>query len=267
MTLRDVVAKHYRPRERLEFTKRHRSEYRAFLQRPQAERDAYRLFYGHMPFGIHEAVRGETLYVTMLRDPVERVISQYYNIALNKAERENSDAKPLEEWAKHPLHANAMTRLLAGWRPDADDPAGVYDSAHPLPADAVEIALHNLRTHFAVVGMTEAFDESLLLMKKAFGWGSMAYVRKNIGQRRRKLDRTTPEIRALIAEHAHMDMALYAAAKDMYAEKVRAYGPALAADFAALQQEKARYTRLWELTAPVHQNRYVRKIARRLGWR
>ncbi|MEO5579030.1 MAG: hypothetical protein ABIR58_00110 [Gemmatimonadaceae bacterium] len=55
---------------------------------------------------------------------------------------------------------NDQTRRIAGEEP----PLGRCTSA------MFELAKQNLRRHFRVVGVTDRFDETLLLMKQAFGW-------------------------------------------------------------------------------------------------
>lgn len=52
---------------------------RRFIELPQAQRDAFDLIAGHMPYGIHQYLTVKARYVTFLRDPVERVVSSYYH--------------------------------------------------------------------------------------------------------------------------------------------------------------------------------------------
>ncbi len=263
MTLRDIVARQYKPHERLEFKTGHLKQYRAFLERPQAERDAYRLLYGHMCFGYHQGVSGESVYITMLRDPMDRVISQYYAGMLKRETGRSGPPISVEEWLTTTLRGNAMTRMLVGFRPDAPKPS-MYNTGHPLPDDAAEIAIRNLSAHFAVVGLTEAFDTSLLLLRRAFGWRRIAYVRKNVGQRRRKLEAVSPDTRAMIEQHSSMDFQVYVAAKALFDAQVKAYGPTLDADLAALTAENERAAQRDRLVGLVRDNRLLRKIVRRL---
>src|SRR5216683_7885806 len=43
---------------------------------------AFRVFKGHMPFGIHQRLTHPATYITVMRDPIDRAISEYY-FALN----------------------------------------------------------------------------------------------------------------------------------------------------------------------------------------
>ena len=47
-------------------------------QLPQRRLKNLRVFKGHMPFGLHEILPQAATYVTVIRDPVERVISAYH---------------------------------------------------------------------------------------------------------------------------------------------------------------------------------------------
>jgi hypothetical protein len=46
-----------------------------FNEWPAARRARYRLISGHFPYGMHEQVPGPSRYMTMLREPIVRVLS------------------------------------------------------------------------------------------------------------------------------------------------------------------------------------------------
>ena len=52
-----------------------------FLAMPQEERERIWAVTGHFPFGIHEHLAPHTRYVTLLRDPVKRLLSEYRHLA------------------------------------------------------------------------------------------------------------------------------------------------------------------------------------------
>src|SRR5690348_12004038 len=45
---------------------------------PQQRLAKIKLFNGHIPFGIHSFIPQPTTYITVLRDPIERTISEYH---------------------------------------------------------------------------------------------------------------------------------------------------------------------------------------------
>ena len=49
----------------------------------------------------------------------------------------------------------------------------------------LETAKRNLEAHFAWVGITERFDESLVLLGRTFGWRDVRYVSANVSRRGR----------------------------------------------------------------------------------
>src|SRR5690606_18742995 len=127
------------------------------------------LIKGHMPFGVHEYLPNESTYITMLRDPVERVIS-HYDYVLRRTTHHlrariiesNMDLEAyVTSGITHEMD-NGQVRLLSGH--DDDLPFGACSELH------LQQALRNLREHFSVVGLAERFDHSILLMQHALGW-------------------------------------------------------------------------------------------------
>ncbi len=45
---------------------------------PEEKRNKIRCLKGHMPFGLHKYLLNSSVYLTVLREPIERVISHYY---------------------------------------------------------------------------------------------------------------------------------------------------------------------------------------------
>ncbi len=188
-----------------------------FQQLPAERQDRVRLFYSeHMEFGLHEYLSRPVAYFTLLREPVARVLS-HYDFAADHRVPENMS---LPEHIARYVEANLQTRLLAG--PYAQ-------TAALSPAERLERAKSNLRA-CAVVGLTERFDETMLLLKKAFGWRLPFYERRNVGRHRlRKQDLPADVIRQIEADN-HLDVALYAYAQELFAAQVQQYGPTLARD-------------------------------------
>ena len=124
---------------------------------------------GHCNFGIHEQLARPASYVTMLRHPVERVMSLYHFEKLVKAKYGDHEGikipaeTTLESFVESPPFKevdNGQTRRIAGVWPDVGG----------CTRAMLERAKDNLRKHFVVVGLTERFDETLLLLKQAFSW-------------------------------------------------------------------------------------------------
>ncbi|TPE68339.1 sulfotransferase family protein [Halalkalibacterium halodurans] len=168
---------------------------------------------GHLPFGVHEYFNRPTTYITMLRDPVDRVISEYYfirNIEWHNL-HESVMKMSLEEYQGLPKNRNLQTRYILG---------GQLTSV-----TEVNRAKNILKNHFAVVGLTEKFDTSLFLMKEMFNWKQVAYQKYNVTKKRRSKEEISPKLLEKIAKNNEADLELYAFAKELLAKRIRALDP------------------------------------------
>jgi hypothetical protein len=113
-----------------------------------------------------------------------------------------------------------QTRYLSGW--------GREDTFffEPCPPEMLEVAKANLREHFAVVGVTKRFDETMMLLKRAFGWGTPLYLRRNIGKKRPKVESYSQRVLDTITRFNQLDLELYELANEMMEAQVRDAGPA-----------------------------------------
>src|ERR1044072_1451860 len=119
-------------------------------------RSDLRAVIGHFWFGLHKHITQPCRYITLLRDPVERVVSLYYFT-------KTQETMSLEEFARNPPFRevdNDQTRRIAGVNP----PVG--ECTRAMLARARE----NLRRHFHVVGTTERMDETLALFNVKLAW-------------------------------------------------------------------------------------------------
>jgi len=143
----------------------------------KAERAGTRAFAGNMPFGLADRLRGSYAYVTLLREPVARIVS-HYGWVLRHPESPlwpalASSGMTLAEYVRsHPLQDlfnNGQTRVLGGWT----------RSRMPADEETLETAKRNLERTFAVVGTVERFDDALDAMRRELGWETSGYRRLN----------------------------------------------------------------------------------------
>ena len=182
-TLRRVLRRQYTESEMMVVRARARPREETladFAELPEAERARPRLILGHTVFGLHELVPRPSTYITLLRRPVSLVLSQYGFVRRTPGHRHHQAAQGmgLEEYLASGLAQemnNSQTRALAG---AVDVPYGEN------PPELLELAKRNVEEHFRVVGLTERFDESLVLFGLAFGWSRLSYVRANVASRR-----------------------------------------------------------------------------------
>ena len=92
------------------------------------------------------------------------------------------------------------------------------------------MAKQNLREHFAVVGLVERFDESLLLLKQAFGWRNVYYMRHNVTQDRPRQGELPAETLELIRQHNQLAMELHHFARTLFETQLKQSGLDLPAE-------------------------------------
>jgi hypothetical protein len=194
-----------------------RWSYRRLLGWSQDRLARIKVFKGHMPFGLHKSLARPATYITVLRDPIDRAISQYYFPLAHKLQRRHRQVKnlTLEEYVQRTPYKNVQTKMLSGLDHGYDFLAG------ECSAEELELAKLNLSARFSLVGLTERFDESLALAKIEFGWRINQYADFNVTPHRPKKDQITPLVRELITEQNRFDVELYAYALGLFEETVK----------------------------------------------
>jgi hypothetical protein len=155
---------------------------------------------GHNVFGQYKEL-GPCIYITMLRDPIDRVISQYY-YAKNVLKSDGVAKYSLEEFAQLDFVANLQTQFITG------------STAN------LEQAIYNLKT-FAFFGITEMFTESLFLMKKTFGWENILYLKENVNDKKPNREKIPKETIEKIEKANSLDIQLYEWAKKHFENRLR----------------------------------------------
>ena len=249
------------------------SEFQALDAKQKAE---LRCLMGHVPFGVDAQLSGNPVYITMLREPVARFISEYGQV--RRVTRTGAWRPPvdqvksmaLDDFLNYRIENNAMdvqTRFISGYIP----PAGTQPPFEPLPGDALERAKINLRKHFVVTGLMERFDESLLLMKRRLGWKKhLFYARRNTAPRPSSGGDVPPETLKRIVEHTRLDAELVRFGAELLEEAVRAEGEAFQKEVRKLRRMNHTIfllTNSWKRSPQWVQNAPGLRQARALGRR
>ncbi len=202
---------------------------------------------GHFYFGLHDYLPGVSLipYITLLRDPVNRFLSEYSHVLRDPAD---------------PLHAqvavrrmgldayialcrklgrdNLQTRMLSGVPPGGGDLEGCLAQAQ-----------ENIARHFSLAGLTEDMDNALVLLKRRYGWKPPYYARANVSANPVRAQDIAPQDLQAIQECHTFDARLYAWVAARFQNTLAAQDAAFAADVKRFQAANrvwaARY-RLWE---------------------
>jgi hypothetical protein len=176
------------------------------------ERNKIRCVTGHMNFGVHKYLPRPSNYITVLRNPVDRLISLYYFI-LRQTEHPLhesivSNNLSLEDFVNSDLASlnlyNVQTRMLSG--------------SKVKPEAQLNLAKKNLQKSFIAVGLTEKFDLSLQLFSEKLGWQVNQYTSVNVTQNRPQKSDIPQHIIQLIEEKDSLDMELYEFAERLLVE-------------------------------------------------
>jgi hypothetical protein len=234
-TLRTVIARQYSPDAiHLEGPRRHSLSEIDHLRHLDFEK--VRAVQGHIPFGLHELIPCESTYVTMLRDPVDRVISLYHyvvNLPDSTIHRQSqAHLRNIDEFVSSGVLMeadNGQTRRLAGMWPDFGQ----------CTSEMLEKAKHNLAHYFSVVGLSERFDESLLLMRRILGWQSVFYFRKMVTADREVREALSADSLAAISKHNSFDLELHRHAAGLLDEAIGRQPPQLRIEVESFQRLNA----------------------------
>ena len=195
---------------------------------PEAFRAQLLFVYGHMPFGAHRFLPPETTYLAFLRDPMDRAVSHYEYVRRTPEHRLHRDVMDAEMTLHDYVESsitdeldNGQTALLAG--------TPIRDRADFFDPELLEQAKRNVEGHFALVGLAELFDESLLLAKEVLGWQRGVHYRSvNVSPDAPSRSRAPVpvETRRLIVERNRLDAELHRFARERLEAQIAAHGPA-----------------------------------------
>lgn len=226
----------------------------AVRERSQTHQNTLQIFYGHQHYGADAYLSAPVTYYTMLRDPAERAISHYHHVLrkyilsdrLEGAKNNHPDRQrvqqgglSLREYVSSgycPEMDNGQTRQMAGQ-------SGLYDRVpfgECTPA-LLEQAKTNLRRQMGVVGLTEEFDASLLLIQRLCGWSAPYYLSHNVTPHRPRRADLSPDTLRAIEEQTVLDRQLYDFGVQLFHEQVAAQGPGFADDLRRFQERNRRF--------------------------
>ena len=219
-TFRDIIEDNYNSVLHLNEWK-HRagwkvlSDFAAMTEKEQKKRtslmEQYDAIVGHYPYGVHAMLDRPSEYITMLREPTDRLRSLFeYWLHSHVGEKVGANLGEFlignrYGWA---LKDNHMVRVFLG-SDGFTVPYGKLTERH------TQIAMENLnKCHY--VGLVEDYDASLAYFARELAWRNVAYVPKNITKHRSEsperllVDERT---RMAVEEHTKWDRVLYACAK------------------------------------------------------
>lgn len=241
-TLNQIIDRQYAERDRYKIYRLGQGVVARFMALPEAERQRFKLVYGHLFYGIHRHIPGQSRYLTIIRHPVDRIIASYTFLSRKTKNRRHDIYKTSAvSWQDHLAERRdeirQISRILGG-----DDELLKRRRMQALPENALETAIAHLENDFAMVGLQDRYDESLLMMRHVLNWQKpIVYVRQNVTTKRVTLADLPADDRALIEKAAEIEMPLYEYAKKRFAAQVTAYPGDLERDLAQLRKDNERY--------------------------
>ena len=215
---------------------------------PENERRRLRLVHGHMPFGIHQYLPQPSVYFTLLRHPVERVISHYYFVLKSPSHPGYPIAQAARSVAEYvgcglqKQTNNVQTRHLSG----VSGTVGFDECTR----QHLRLAQQHLDTAFAVAGTSEQFDATLLLLAQHLGWSPSPYPQLNVNAQRPSQQQISPGAIAIIERYNALDLELYHTVQARLNRQIAAQGSAFQQALQAFQQKNIRYGEALRHPAP-----------------
>lgn len=167
---------------------------------------------GHFGYGAHRLLGIAPAYATVLREPVARVVSHYRMEQSTPLSlfRDYLDAgMSLREFVGDQvtdITNNYMCRIIAG----VPTEAGMVINERWL----LDLAIHNLRRHYVLVGTLERYPPFIAALGRRFGWGAFEIPRENVTVGPAiQLDKKTHD---LIVEMNSLDIELFSYVNQHY---------------------------------------------------
>lgn len=200
----------------------------SFFSMSEADREVYVAVQGHVPFGLHRYLLGDWRYVTLLRDPVARLISTYKFVLSNQRHPDhqrvhcgNYTFPDFVEFTAATGRLNLQSLWLSGDIKIETHPRAIR-VAEQSDAEILAKALRNLEEHFALAAPIERFDDFLLCISKLFGWPIPYYADVNRGKGEAPL--FSPAFAADLKERVWADRKVLEVANQRFEKKVLALG-------------------------------------------
>ena len=197
---------------------------------------------GHFFYGIHNFLPdNDYQYITFMRNPVSRIIS-FFNFI------KESDLHFLHHQLKNGMRLSDFIMSDLTWEIDncmIRQITGKKDLSEKCSEDSLKEAQQIIEKDFSFVGITEYFDESLVLLKNLLNWDEYPFYKKiNVTKNREK----SADVKTIkkISERNELDIKLYNWALEKFdKEKINCIN--FDHQLAALKECNSAYRRGYEL--------------------
>lgn len=173
----------------------------------QKDIDSLKLLVGHYPLSAGERVfpNRKIHLFTFLRNPITRTISHLYELQKHHAKLKGKDIAEIFENTKH-YFFNLQVRMFSA-------PNDKHTEV------SLEKAIENMKAS-TFVGLTEDFDNSILLLEKKMGWKFTANQKRNVNQKKKEKVINLGLLDRIIASN-ELDMEFYHQTKKHFYESLK----------------------------------------------
>lgn len=161
----------------------------------------YDIVHGHFFADKYDLLDINLQLVTFLRNPIQRVLSNYYYLKRNPY-RKHPDAEPihrkklsLEEYIMHKDARNLQAQFLNGKK----------------------------LSDFTFIGITERYEESIKLFNRVFSTNLKSQYMENVNPKKDKEYDITPDLLKLIITYNELDYELYQNAINIFENDLKKY--------------------------------------------
>lgn len=179
----------------------------SFIDLPLEDKKKIKMLKGHLHYGIHKHFDAseDIKYITLLRSPESRIVSHYYYVLSHPGHylfnQVVGKKMTLLDYALSDLSSeldNGQTRLISGLE---------EVEINKCNRDMLNTSIDNLQSNFLSFGITEKFDESLVLFQNKLGWtGVPCFKIMNDSKKKRIIP---PDVINKIRKRNHLDIELY----------------------------------------------------------